>query len=112
VIVNAWAIGREPKYWNEPEKFDPERFLDNPIDYKGTNFEFIPFGAGRRICPGITFGLVNVEFALAMFLYHFDWKLPNGMKHEDMDMGETSGLTARRKADLHLIPTPYYLVAS
>ena len=74
--------------------------------------ESISFGAGRRICPGMTFGLVNVEFALAMYLYHFDWKLPNGMKHEDMDMAETSGLTARRKADLHLIPTPYHLVAS
>jgi cytochrome P450 len=81
VIVNAWAIGRDPKYWNEPEKFDPERFLDNPIDYKGTNFEFIPFGAGKRIFPGMTFGLVNVEFALELFLYHFDWKLPSGMKH-------------------------------
>jgi cytochrome P450 len=109
VIVNAWAIGRDPKFWNEPEKFDPERFLDSTIDYKGTNFEFIPFGAGRRICPGMIFGLVNVEFALAMFLYHFDWKLPNGMKNEGMDMTETSGLTARRKADLLLlIPTPYY----
>ncbi|GAU34050.1 hypothetical protein TSUD_16380 [Trifolium subterraneum] len=54
VIVNAWAIGRDPKYWNEPERFYPERFVGSSMDYNGTKFEYIPFGAGRRICPGIT----------------------------------------------------------
>ena len=108
LIVNAWAIGRDPKYWTEAEKFYPERFLASSIDYKGTNFEYIPFGAGKRICPGITFGLVNVEFQLALYLYHFDWKLPNGMKNEDLDMTEAFGTTVRRKDDLQLIPIAYH----
>ncbi|XP_051133617.1 cytochrome P450 71D10-like [Andrographis paniculata] len=104
VLVNAWAIGRDPKYWKEPDSFIPERFLDNPVDFKVNNFEYLPFGAGRRICPGISFGLANVEHALAMLLYHFDWALPDGMKPEDLDMAEAAGLTLRRKEPLYVIP--------
>lgn len=108
VIVNAWAIGRDPKYWNDPESFYPERFLDSCVDFKGTNFEYVPFGAGRRMCPGRSFGMINVELPLALLLYHFDWRLPMGMKHEDLDMTEMFGITVGRKHGLHLIPTAYH----
>ncbi|KAL4313099.1 hypothetical protein GQ457_01G006980 [Hibiscus cannabinus] len=108
VIVNVWAIGRDSNSWDEAERFNPERFTDSSVDYKGANFEFIPFSAGRRMCPGISYGMAVVELSLAKLLYHFDWKIPNGMKNEDLDMTEAFGLAVGRKRHLHLIPTPYY----
>ncbi|CAI0378853.1 unnamed protein product [Linum tenue] len=107
VIVNVWAMGRDPKYWKEPEEFRPERFIDSSIDYKGSDFEFLPFGAGRRMCPGMVFGMANVELPLAKFLYHFDWELAGGIKAGDLDMEESFGATLTRKNDLKLIPIPY-----
>ncbi|TYG71342.1 hypothetical protein ES288_D05G389000v1 [Gossypium darwinii] len=107
VIVNAWAIGRDPNHWVEPEKFEPERFVNSSVDFIGTNFEFIPFGAGRRVCPGILFALPTVELPLAQLLFHFDWKLPRGMKQEDIDMTEVFGVSVRRKNDLVVVPSLY-----
>ncbi|CAI0444436.1 unnamed protein product, partial [Linum tenue] len=104
VMVNVWAIGRDPTYWVEPEKFDPERFLNSTIDYKGANFEYIPFGAGRRMCPGMNFGMVVVQFVLASMLFHFDWKLTDGMKLKDFDMTEVYDTTLRKKEKLRLVP--------
>ncbi|XWS11337.1 hypothetical protein CRYUN_Cryun38cG0075200 [Craigia yunnanensis] len=107
VLINACAIERDPCYWKEAEEFRPERFSNSSIDFRGTNFEYIPFGAGRRICPGISFALPSVELPLANLLYHFDWKLPNGMKYEGLETTESFALTVRRKNDLLLIPIPY-----
>ncbi|OIW20437.1 hypothetical protein TanjilG_11136 [Lupinus angustifolius] len=112
VIVNAWAMGRDPSYWIEAEKFYPERFIDSSIDYKGADFQFIPFGAGRRMCPGVTFGMANIELILANLVFHFDWKMPNGNKPEELDMTESFGLSLRRKHDLYLIPSVYHLFAN
>ncbi|KAK8313203.1 hypothetical protein V6Z11_D01G094300 [Gossypium hirsutum] len=97
VIVNAWAIGRDSNYWNEAERFNPERFINCSIEYSGANFEFIPFGAGMMMCPRMSYGMAIVELSLAQLLYHFDWKLPNGMKTEDLDMTDAFCVTVRRK---------------
>uniref|UniRef100_A0A2N9HH89 Cytochrome P450 n=1 Tax=Fagus sylvatica TaxID=28930 RepID=A0A2N9HH89_FAGSY len=106
VQVNAWAIGRDPKYWKNPEEFIPERFIDNSIDYKGQHFELLPFGAGRRGCPGIYMATTTIELALANLLYCFDWKLPYGMNEEDINMEEIVGLslTTDKKTPLNLVP--------
>ncbi|XP_039687149.1 cytochrome P450 71D10 [Medicago truncatula] len=108
VIVNSCSICRDSRYWIEAEKFYPERLIDCSVDYKGVDFEFIPFGAGRRICPGIIFGIANIEISLANLLFHFDWKMPNGNNADELDMIESFGLAVRRKHDLWLVPTTYH----
>ncbi|XP_050370268.1 cytochrome P450 736A117-like [Argentina anserina] len=107
VMVNAWAIGRDPKLYTNPEQFEPERFLNSPIDFKGNDFELIPFGSGRRGCPGMNFAMIVVEIVLANLVQKFDWLLPDGARVENLDMTETSGLTAHRKYPLKAIAKPY-----
>ncbi|KAL6654867.1 hypothetical protein ACP70R_008332 [Stipagrostis hirtigluma subsp. patula] len=107
VVANVWAISRDPKYWEDPDRFMPERFeAEQTFNYLGLDFEFIPFGAGRRICPAITFAEANIEIALASILYHFDWELPAGVQPEELDMTASCGLAVRRKAELLLHPIP------
>ncbi|KAL1552554.1 Tabersonine 6,7-epoxidase isoform 1 [Salvia divinorum] len=101
-MINVWAIGRDPELWPEPERFEPERFQDEATDFHGKHFEFIPFGAGRRMCPGIAFEIAGVELFLAHLLYHFDWKIPGGISPEEFDMTEKFGASAGRKNNLLL----------
>ncbi|CAN4121758.1 unnamed protein product [Withania somnifera] len=97
VLVNAWAIGRDPESWDDPESFLPERFENSPVDFTGNHHQFIPFSSGRRMCPGMLFGLANVGQLLAQLLYHFHWKLPNGQSHLSLDMTESPGVSATKK---------------
>ncbi|CAI0439179.1 unnamed protein product [Linum tenue] len=110
VIVNAWAINRDPRHWTEPDEFYPERFNGSSVDFNGNNFQFIPFGAGRRMCPGVSFGMAIVKLTLANLLFHFDWKLPAEQKSKNIDMTECFGVTLRRQHTLHLIPVSYSFV--
>ena len=107
VQVNTYAIGRDPEVWDKADEFRPERFNGSSIDLKGNDFELTPFGAGRRICPGMLMGLTNLELALANLLYKFDWKMPDGMKPNDLDMELLPGITMHKKVPLCLVPTPY-----
>ncbi|KAM0823404.1 hypothetical protein ACQ4PT_070892 [Festuca glaucescens] len=109
VCINVFAISRDPKYWENPEEFKPERFEKNNIDYNGTHFEFTPFGAERRQCPGIQFSLSVMEVVLANFLYHFDWMLPDEANMASIDMSEKFGLSMSRKHALKLKAIPCVL---
>ncbi|KAJ0617692.1 putative cytochrome P450 [Helianthus annuus] len=107
-IVNAWAIGRDPSLWEEPDEFRPERFLNSSIDYKGLHFELLPFGAGRRGCPGVQFAIVMYELALANVIYKFDLSLPDGVKDKDLDMSETNSITLHKRSPLLVKATPRF----
>ncbi|KAJ6801924.1 premnaspirodiene oxygenase-like [Iris pallida] len=102
VMINAWALGRDPGVWDDAEAFRPERFDGSSADFKGADHGYLPFGSGRRMCPGITFGLATVELVLATLLYHFNWELPGRMQPGDLDMTDTFGITARKAHDLLL----------
>ncbi|KAG4207586.1 hypothetical protein ERO13_A03G075332v2 [Gossypium hirsutum] len=108
IFVSVWAIGRDPESWENPECFAPERFVHSSIDFKGQNFELIPFGAGRRSCPVITFGTVSVELALAQLLYSFDWELQSGTEAKDLDLTENFGITMHKIAPLMVIAKPLF----
>ncbi|CAD6234806.1 unnamed protein product [Miscanthus lutarioriparius] len=109
VFVNVWAIGRDERSWPDADEFKPERFEDGgAVDFAdgADDFRFLPGGAGRRMCPGMAFGLANIEIALASLLCHFDWKLPGRANPCEMDMAESYGITARRKSPLLLEAVP------
>ncbi|KAG5536988.1 hypothetical protein RHGRI_024427 [Rhododendron griersonianum] len=109
VFINVWAIQRDPSLWDRPEDFLPERFANNPIDFRGNDFQFLPFGAGRRGCPGISFGVTEVEHVLANLLYWFDWKLLGGADAKDLDMSEAYGIALHKKIYLQLVPAMHTL---
>ncbi|XP_009622691.2 cytochrome P450 83B1-like, partial [Nicotiana tomentosiformis] len=107
IHVNSWAIARDPEYWENPEEFIPERFFNSNIDFKGQDFELLPFGAGRRGCPGIALGVATVELVLSNLLYAFDWELPCGVNIQDIDTDVLPGLTMHKKNALCLVPSNY-----
>ncbi|KAH9657552.1 cytochrome P450 family 76 subfamily C polypeptide 7 [Citrus sinensis] len=100
VFVNAWAIGRDESTWDNPHTFIPERFLRSNVDFKGQNFELIPFGAGRRICPGLPLAIRMLYLMLGSLINSFDWKLED----ENMDMEEKFGITIMKAQPLRAVP--------
>nr|XP_043638682.1 cytochrome P450 CYP736A12-like [Erigeron canadensis] len=105
VLVNFWAFGRDPKVWSDNwEEFLPERFLNQDIDYRGSEFQLIPFGVGRRGCPGMNLGLLSVNLVVSNIVHCFDWMLPNDMSPSDLGMKEKFGLSMPRDEPLLAIP--------
>ncbi|KAK1325170.1 Cytochrome P450 84A1 [Acorus calamus] len=107
VMINSYAIGRDPKAWEEADAFKPARFeRAGAPDFKGNHFELIPFGSGRRSCPGMQLGLYALYLTVAQLLHCFEWELPNGMTPSELDMNDVFGLTAPRAVRLVAVPTP------
>ncbi|KAJ8447371.1 hypothetical protein Cgig2_013148 [Carnegiea gigantea] len=106
VWVNVWFIGRDPNVWLDSESFTPERFLESEIDVKGQDFELMPFGTGRRICPGMPLAYRMLHLMLATFLHSFNWKLDHGLNPEDVDIEEKFGITLAKVQPLQAIPLP------
>ncbi|CAN1169143.1 Dimethylnonatriene synthase [Linum perenne] len=106
IFVNTWTIGRDPAIWDAPEEFNPERFIGKEIDVKGHDFELLPFGAGRRMCPGYPLGIKVIQVSLANLVHGFKWGLPSGMKKEDLNMEEIYGLSTPKKFPLVAVAQP------
>jgi cytochrome P450 len=107
VVVNAWAIARDPATWGQDaEEFRPERFFlrSAGVDYRGQSFELLPFGAGRRGCPGVGFAEQSIELGLASLFYHFDWEAEAAL-----DMTEKNGLAVTIKSGLPLRAKPAWV---
>ncbi|GAA0148149.1 oxygenase [Lithospermum erythrorhizon] len=102
VMINVWAIAKDPEYWSDPFSFKPERFLDSNVDYKGQYFNFIPFGSGSRISPGLPLAHRLVHLILGSLIHEFDWELEDSLP---LDMSEKMGLTVRKLEPVRVIPT-------
>ncbi|KAD4585006.1 hypothetical protein E3N88_22607 [Mikania micrantha] len=105
VWVNVWAISHDPKVWEDPNTFKPERFLGSNIDYMGHDYEFIPFGGGRRMCPGLPSGVKSLHIILASLIVGYDWALPNGEDPTKLDMTEKFGVTLQKEKPLEIVFT-------
>ncbi|XP_011069677.1 ferruginol synthase-like [Sesamum indicum] len=105
ILVNVWAICKDPNVWSRPDSFEPERFLDHQKDYKGRDFELIPFGSGRRMCPGMPLAHRIVHLMVASLIHIYDWKFEGGMKVEEVDISDKFELSLRKAVPLKAIPT-------
>lgn len=109
LIINVWAMGRDPSLWDDPLSFKPERFCGSNVDFKGQHFKFLPFGVGRRMCPGYPYAIKQIHLMLASLVQNFDWALPNNMEDlSNLDMSENFGIISQRKKPLMVIPKCKY----
>ena len=104
LLVNIWSLSMDPSSWEEPQEFRPQRFLNSDIDVKGHHFQLLPFGAGRRACPAMNLGLLNVHLILGSLVHSFEWTLPVGI--QEVDISEEFGLSLHKSNPLVLVASP------
>ncbi|PWA86669.1 flavonoid 3'-hydroxylase cytochrome P450 [Artemisia annua] len=102
VYINVMAIHHDPKNWTNPLEFKPERFLNGKWDYNGYTLKYLPFGSGRRICPGIPLGEKMLMYILASLLHSFEWRLP---KEEELELSDEFGFVTKKRGPLIAIPS-------
>ncbi|CAK7347637.1 unnamed protein product [Dovyalis caffra] len=101
LLANIWKIQYDPRVWPNPNEFEPQRFLTHKdVDVRGQNFEYLPFGSGRSMCPGVSFALQVMELTLATLIHRFDFETPTG---EPINMNESIGLTHQRATPLEVL---------
>ncbi|KAA8528592.1 hypothetical protein F0562_035947 [Nyssa sinensis] len=105
LLVNFWKLHRDPRVWSDPSEFQPERFLTShkDVDVRGQHFEFIPFGSGRRMCPGTSLAMQHMELTLASLLHGFEFETP---LNEPIDMTQSFGQTNPKATPLEVLLTP------
>ncbi|KAL0393924.1 UNVERIFIED_CONTAM: Labd-13Z-ene-9,15,16-triol synthase, chloroplastic [Sesamum latifolium] len=104
IFVNVWGMGRDSTLWSNRDAFQPERFLDSTMDYKGQDYELLPFGSGRRICPGVPLANRMLHVMMAILIHNFDWKLEPGKKLESLYCAELFGIGLHMAVPLKVIP--------
>lgn len=110
LFVNMWSMGRDPNLWENPLEFRPERFIsgESQLDVRGQHFQLIPFGTGRRVCPGASLALQVIPTNLAAMIQCFEWKVVGGSNNGIVDMEEKPGMTLPRAHPLLLLPMPRF----
>lgn len=107
MFMNAYAMQRDERFWPNPHTFNPDRFIEHPeIDMKGTHYQFLPFGAGRRKCPGTLLGILFVQVGVARLVHSFDINLPNGQDPATLDLEEKFAGTMPRANPLVTLAKP------
>lgn len=105
IFVNIWGIGRDPSIWEDCLSFNPQRFSDyDHVEFKGNDYGYLPFGGGRRICPGFPMATLQLPLILATLIHNFEWSLPDGEDFSKVDMEGMLGVTLQKKQPLKLIP--------
>uniref|UniRef100_I1P1G9 Cytochrome P450 n=1 Tax=Oryza glaberrima TaxID=4538 RepID=I1P1G9_ORYGL len=106
VIFNAWAIMRDAAARERPDEFVPERFMETTIDFRGKEYEYLPLGSGRRLCPGLPLAERVVPFVLASLLRAFEWRLPDGVSADELDVSERFNTANVLAVPLKVVPLP------
>ncbi|KAM0034427.1 putative geraniol 8-hydroxylase [Helianthus debilis subsp. tardiflorus] len=106
--TSAWAIGRDPTVWDDSLEFKPQRFLKSGFDFRGKDFDLIPFGAGRRMCPGLPLAIRMIPIMLGSLVNNFDWIPDTKIQADTLDMNEKFGITLSKANPLCVVPIPSY----